>query len=749
MKTNKPLPWLMISSLAAAMLTICSNAQTTAPAQVQPAAPSAATPAVAAPVATAPAVLQQRALPPVSNADLKYATRVALAQGVLFLKQLAEKDPQGWIVPPVQKLRLVGYKDVPRKYKMVEVTRPIYEYEYGPDIIIFIPGTSPSQPDRKVVRKVITKAKQVGTTKVTIEQFDPNGPLEKIWKQPIYEFIGDVRWHFSNIGDSAMALGALRAAGVPESDPAVQRMVENLTDFLNAFGPPDETWNLAWLTIAMAQTGGDVAAEWTQKLASRLFDGQITEGAARGFWGPMCVHPRLLSILARNYIAAEAELSKRKLKYNENPTKQNQARVDEAEANSNRFQKIANGWSRAALRFANAEQPMEVEGGGTKEFFPGSTEYYYTQRSADLESTWIALHALSVAAEARRLPKESFRPSTKALTDTGAPKGSTSMSIFKVDSTTVPPESAMAVLARAANAIKTAQPADGRWTECNFHQPVTDFDSFIGVLPVPSDPKSFPLLASPVSALSAAQGIAALDSISRAVGMDKMANFLPNYTAGANGRTAEGLALIKTVWPKPTVRPVLTPALYNLFLTAARPLSIGVPSDTSAGQMEDQLTQLLILAGNPAGGWGIGAKRSFIPSSSRERYAALKANLSLNTLANMNKAHIRDGNGFPSGLNTSDAAPFATAAAVYFLAGRLENPGATVQELSVDPALADLRKEVNVLLMTIPAVAKPVPAVVVPASSAVPGKKPASPEDLVPDIPVKPLDTKKKTDESF
>ena len=65
----------------------------------------------------------------------------------------------------------------------------------------------------------------------------------------------------------------------------------------------------ALAAVAMAQTEDTLAAEWTEKLASRLLDGQITDGAARGLWGPMCVNPRLFAILMRDYLASEAELA--------------------------------------------------------------------------------------------------------------------------------------------------------------------------------------------------------------------------------------------------------------------------------------------------------------------------------------------------------------------------------------------------------------------------------------------------------
>ena len=619
----------------------------------------------------------------------------------------------------------------------------------------------PPRPETRR-RKIVTKQpiRQIGTRKEKHERWDPEGPLERIYKKPIYEHVGDTRWPFSGIGDAAMATCALRSAGVPDSDPVIQRMMDNLIGYLTVYGTPDQTWNLAWLTAALAPAEGKAANEWTQKLAGRLLDGQITDGPARGLWGPMSFHPRLMSVLARDYLAADAEVKKRQAKQKEKPTRQNQALVDDAEGDRARIRRISDKWSRATLRFASVELPMiwEEIGGGEKVMFPGYSDFLYNQRSADMESTWVALHALSIAAEYHRLPKESFRPDTKALPGTtpvaGRPPGSPSPVLL---STTVPPENAMAVLARAANALAALRPEDGRWTECNFHQPVTDFDTFKSVLPVPAESDSFPPLPTPVTANSAAQGLAALDSIARAVGLEKVTKFMSHYTAGAKGSRVETRTMVKTAWPNPLKPPALVPALYDYFLAASRPLVASVATDPESDLEEDQLMQLLILAGNPAGNWSAKNSRAYIPSSTRERYNALKDTPNRNwkgfevrSPVELEKAHFYYYNAVSSAYTASDGAAYATAAAVLYLAPRVENPGAVVQQLAGDPALAERRKEADQLLTIKP---KPKPAPVVakaqPQPQPVTDRPKPQPEAEVPVIPVKPADTKPKSDEKF
>ncbi len=738
----------------------------------QPASHAQAPAAAAAPGATAPAPgaaapAAEGEVPQVTSADVDYATQVALAQGVMKLKQFAQADPQGWIIPPIQKVTLTGYKDVPLKYRLIERDIPIYEYT---DLVVLTPGPSPGDPPVK--RIVQQPTKQIGTRKETHIRYDPNGPLERIYKQPIYEHVGDTSWSYSLIGDSAMALTALRAAGLPENDPVVYHMVENLLLYLDTYGPPDQTWNLAWLTVAMAQTDDSMAADWTEKLASRLLDGQITDGTARGLWGPMCFHPRLISVLISDYLASDAEVTRAKAKLKEKPTKANQVLADQAEGARSRLKKYADSWTHLALKFATAEFPMTWEDMMTEKVqFPGATDFFYNQRSADMESTWAALHALSICAEMKRLPKASIRPLIPAAFNSVPKIGATvttkqgPVTNSQLNETTVPPEAAMAVLARAANALAALLPEKTGWTECNFHQPVTDFDAFSKFLAVPADPGSFPALASPVTAKSASMGIAALDSIGRAVGMDKMAKFQSKYTAGAVGRTAAQQDLLQTLWVKPNQKPKgLHTDFLEFFLSTVRPLQGEVPDSASAEELAGKFTRYLILAADADGGWGEKLRRTHIPSSSRERYKALE-NLQgqiwkawrLDVPIDLHKAHISLWHVTPSNSsyyqNISPASPFATAIAVHYLASRLKNPGAILEKLCADPTLADQRKGLDALLLPQPK-PKPKPAPVIAAKPPPPAEKPpekamVKAEEIIPIVPIKPVDTKPKKDETF
>ncbi len=719
-----------------------------------------AQPAVPAPAATAPAAKPRKEepfvpAPVISAADLDYATSVALAVGVKKLKELSNADPQGWIIPPIQRVRITGYKDVVRKYRRIEVDRPIYEYT---DLVVMVPGPSPGDPPVRQVRKVPTK--QIDTKKEIIIRWDPNGPEEMIDKQAIWEHVGDTSWQCNLIGDSAMALTALRHAGLPESDLVIYKMSENLLGYLDTYGAPDHTWNVAQLAIALARTPGEVAEEWTRKLASRLLDGQISDGPARGLWGPMCIHPRILAVVIRDYLAGEAEVEKLRLKQKERPTNANQILLDVAEGGRNRLKSYADSWSRSALRFATTEWPLIWDDLlSEKVQFGGATEFFYNQRAADMESTWAALFALSECAAAKRLPKESLRPEIPvaygAFTKIGEKAKPQAEVKSTLNATTVPPENAIAVLARAANALATLIGDGPAWSEANIHQPVHDFDTFDKYLSVPVVEDSFPPLDSPVTPVSSTQGVAALDSIGRVVGIEKLGKFLPKYETGTKGRATLLAEHVTSLWRKQNQKPniaVAIPALFDLLLASSRPLSMPVPLSVGTDNTADLLTRMLILTADPDGTWGARLKRKYNPSSMRERWRVLEnmpgrvwRDWRNNQPIDINKAHISLWSVYNNEYNLSPGTPYSTAIAVNYLASRLKNPGASVEKLIDDSNLDEQRKGLEAILLPPPPKAPPPP----PKPIAKAPVAPKTPEVVVPKLQEKPKDATPKKDESF
>ncbi len=711
---------------------------------------------------------------------VRQAARIALAQGVAWLKAQSTNDAEGWIAGPSRTSKLIGTTDVTNHYRQVITQIPVFEYS---NYVTFV-QTSPTEPPHKVVER--RAVRQIGTKPLQTVVYDKDGPIGRIDARPIYQAGGNIFWRVSGLGDAALVVYALRQAGVPDEDPVVQRMLENLRGQLTEQGLPDETWNLAWLTVVFAATPGTEAADLTERLAGRLMDGQIVEGAARGLWGPLCINPRLLAPALRDYLALIADLQKKEQRVKLKDTKPAQAAVERAQAAVTKQQEAVRALARSGTQFAGAEYPWVTDPHADPVVkFAGASHFYFNQTVADLESTWVALFALSSAAGQQRLPAQTLRPKpvhasggASATAPPAAPAAATAMPR---------PETSEAVLARAANTLAARQQKDGLWNECNLHQPVTEFDAFTGTLPVPADPKSFPPLNSATTAVSVVQGIAALDSVGRAVGMDRlMRGFQSPYVTGLYGREKEVDAWLSATRPKIGARQRLTMADFALYLALARPLSSGRPErDVPTGDTE--LMVRLILGGSPDGDWGRGVPMWFATSSTRARLAALKP-LTARVWGNgepveMNKAHLWLYNIDPVSMVewspiVRDGQAYATAVAVLYLASRVPDPAAAVKEWSEKPALVEVRKGVEQVLVD-RRVPKPVPAPVaaapatnnapvtaVPVTNSVPPAavstnraatkettEPIVPAELdvpvLPAAPAPPADTAPKSDEAL
>lgn len=693
--------------------------------------------------------------PPDPAEELRQAARLSLAQGVALLKQKAAADPDGWIMGPSRYVKVIGTTNVTVHLSRRTVWQPIYSYT---SVVTFVQETV-GAPLRKVIQQ--RPVKQIGSNAVEQLVYDPNGSITREESRPIYDRSGNIRWTTRGIGDAALATYALRKAGVPDTDPVMQGMLINLRNHITSFGLPDQTWNLAWLTAVFAGTPGDQAAELTQRLASRLLDGQITDGDARGLWGTLSVHHATLAAMMRDYLAMLADLQKKEARLKEKPGKMAQAAVDEVQEMMDRHRTLTEAEvCQRAFRFAGVEGSWVIDPHADPQIMlPGADHLFFNQTVADIESTWVALFGLSVAAENGRLPAESRRVRiARKPGSTAAP------------SPLPPPERAEAVWARAANSLAARQAKDGSWSECNIHQPVTKFDAFKTTLPVPSDPKSFLPLVSLTTALSAAQGFAALDCIGAGVGMKKLlTSFGPVYASGGTASQKEIASRLAIVWPTPTVRPKFTREDYDLLLVLSRPAT-GMAEAGLAAPDQEKLVRALVLAGNPTGSWGKALYAWTVPSSQRARYDVFKT-----ARRELTEAHIANVNAVFMDYSplARDAEGVSTATAVLFLAGCVENPGAAVQELADLPDLADQRKEAIQRLLvkkTPPPAPKPAPVAAPPAASSAPAVPPAAgapapaattapakaaapaaptADNDVPDLPAAPVDTKPKADEKL
>lgn len=686
---------------------------------------------------------QNTTLPAVAPEDIQLAARVAMAQGVNWLKQKGAEDPDGWIVGPVQHRKVISWTNIVSRYsrKTYTVESPVYEYS---NVVTFIPGSVNEAPRKVVAKRPVRK---IGVKTVEQEGLvpDPKGPITKELRRPLlYDKSGIITWSARSLGDAALTVYALRQAGVADTDPVMQRMLENLQGHVGTFGLPDQTWDLAWLTAVFAGTPGAEAETLTQRLVSRLLDGQITEGPARGLWGPMSVHHGLLAALLRDYLASFADFQKKELKLKQKNSKAAETARDEALSEMNHQKSIVESCCQHGVRFGSVESIWTPDANADpKIYLPGADHCLYNQTVADMESTWVALTALSIASGQKRLPVESLRP--KIARKLG------------VQATSLPPpERPDAVMARAANGLVAQQAKDGRWGECNMHQPVTKFSAFTSTLPVPPDPKGFPPLSSPVTAASTLQGLAALNSVGEVAGMERVLKaFNEPYLAGLAGSRRELDAMLATVLQKPAVRPALKMADFDVILALARPVAQG-GKEAASIRANELLLRTLILAGTTNGAWGRGFLSMVSSTSVRARLEALKSIPGRvwsrpGDPVEMNKAHLWQGN-----VNiVRDSEGFATAVAVLYLAAHVENPATAVDDLAASPSLLDLRADVEKQLLSkakpgiTPAPGVATPPGITNSAVRIEAEPAVAADGDVPAMEAPPVNATPKTDETF
>lgn len=449
---------------------------------------------------------------------LNWGARAALARGVQYLTHCSTNDYEGWIVPPRRHSRVVGYEDVEIHYKEVEIERPVYEYEYY-EVYQRVPGETSMDPAtlKKVKKKRIKR--QTGTRKVIEHRRDPDGPIVKIHKRPIKEKGGPDEWRFGCLGHNAMAVFAMRRAGVSADDEIVTVVIDNIVNFIDIFGFPDSTWDVAWFTAAFSTIPTEECAELTRQLSSKLLDGQITEGDGRGLWGPVCINRKVLYALIAAETEAAAEYKKCKLESEEKDTGKRRVAFAHAEKRLEKVQKAVRRYSIQGTQFDRVDYLYNKVKTPEEDsvIMAGLPEYIYNQATADLDSTALAVFAIRQAYEKGLLPKETLRPTTE-------------------DSEVFPgmpaPDEVSAILARTANAIVRAQKMDGGWDEMNVHQAISDFDGMRNLPGIPADARSFAKLPSKDNILSDLQGYDTLINIGNVVGMGKLFGKFRNEVLG-------------------------------------------------------------------------------------------------------------------------------------------------------------------------------------------------------------------------
>lgn len=537
----------------------------------------------------------------IDRATLREAARAALVRAVDFIRKQASKDEEGWVVPPVRQRKVVDYKEVTLRYANKTFREPVYEYEtYETYERAMGDDSLSSKKLKKVTRKRIKR--QIGTKPVVRLVYDPKGPITKTVKRAVWGPGGPDFWGVGRLGHNALALLAMRQAGVGPEDEAVSRLAENLANFVERYGAPDPTWDLACMTAAFATMPDDHYRRLVKPLASKLLDGQITSGKAKGLWGPVCINTRLLAAALKYEQVLSKIREKEKLRVEKRNTLSARKKFDKAEAalltlQQDILRQIA--ISSSALTKIDYRIYLTPDDHDPVTLI-GLPHYVFTQTTADIESTAVALWALRIAADKGLLPKETYRPTVNKRA-------------------ILPPEKRDVVLSRAARALASAQHPDGGWDEMNRHQPVRDFDAMTGMPGVPVKPARFPGLASATTCMSTWQGYAALLSAGHAIGLDRLLAQLGTNARRSSARAralAEGL--IKASLKPDTLGARVPPYDCYLFLVGVNREFQGAREDR--GDLWQRLSYKLLETQNADGSWGrLYPLASLIPTSLRAR----------------------------------------------------------------------------------------------------------------------------------
>jgi hypothetical protein len=479
-------------------------------------------------------------IPPTTQLDadtLNLATRAAIVCGTHYLLSNIETNETGYLVQPIIKRFVTGYKDVETKqvevryrknevrYKKVMVPVPIQEpiYESYETMAAVGEGASvdATRKIQKVTKQRLIGYKTTGSNLVEREVRDTNGPIIKIEGEvrdtngPIVKmetvvlgqsnavYDTETTWPNHFLGMNGLALYAILECNAVGQTGLVKTAIRTLKSDLTLRGIPDTTFDLAWLVAAFCNVTDPEFFPLRDMMISKLVDGQIVEGPGRGLWGPICVRTDLFAAM----IAHERNLSDRwdkaKVKLKEAPTQKSRVKpAEDAEMAFKSFIEQYKSVTMQGTRFESVTAPLVL--GLSKEdtvTLPGLPFYFYTQNMGDIETTALVLFALREAALNNCLPKTTWRP-------LGATK-----------SPVLPPETPSAILARAANAIASRQNADGTWDACNVHQPINSFQPF-GFTPITAE-QTLKLQSDslPVHTL---QGINALLCAGQIVGMNTL-----------------------------------------------------------------------------------------------------------------------------------------------------------------------------------------------------------------------------------
>lgn len=351
-----------------------------------------------------------------------------------------------WALPLTSHSKVVDHEIRLVKYNIEKRKVPYYKYNYKyvtKTIYVREGGSGGGTEDTKytgdkrarvgklVKRQVRTRelvsVKQVGVRTEKVKVIDPNGKYEEELRVPVWESTGLARlphgWHAAN----AQLVFTMLKAGLPATDPQVKLTIQSFNNLLFAYGIPDTTEDVAWLTALYAnlpQVDPDVK-EWSRRLVSRLVSGAAQVGDQQGMWGPVCVNPKYLNeilesdtdFVAKYITPLEAEI---RLEARARTKGRLEQELLAKQRLYEQWQQVYLTWAMAGNAAANprAQTINPAYTDNQKQFVfnyslqvPGLIQDPYHFQFTDIESTCVALLGLSEARAAGILPARTLVPS--------------------------------------------------------------------------------------------------------------------------------------------------------------------------------------------------------------------------------------------------------------------------------------------------------------------------------------------------
>jgi hypothetical protein len=534
--------------------------------------------------------------PAAGQGNLDVAT--AREKAICYFRELAKKETaEGLICPPLRRGKVTEWKTVEVKCtkRLVEEKHPVYKVvEEYQDV------KEGDSVTAVTVRKKVPVHKLEGWKTVQVERTvpDPNGSIVEQRRVPVMGPGGADEWRTFQFGHNAMALYALMRAGVDPQDEAVQRGAEQLLKIYQTFGIPDYTWDLAWSVAAFSMIESKDYQDMAKRMAGKLLDGQINDGAATGLWGPVCVNTELLSaMMAKRQEYSDFYLLAKK-KTDEKKRASDQKKLDQALEALRAFEALMKQVVMLAplINWQSWLATLSDDAGeGLALTVPIYPAYIYNQVSADMDSTAIAMFGLRVAAARKVLPAETWRPELAPRLPLTKPRRSSE------------------VVQKAMVAIAGAQGKEG-WSELNQHQPVRDFDKQRGIEGVPANAKAFKPLEAKTNKTCTVQGYAVFSAYGAIAGLGPLRQYARNVVS-ANTAVK---ALLKSGLS--TVDGGIVPP-YDACFFLSEPVELGSPEYDL--REREAIVKFLVASQNADGSWGKKIAVDAWPSSVRERLNTL------------------------------------------------------------------------------------------------------------------------------